>query len=744
MLVCTSWVMTGCEFGSSSDTSTYLINTSGGIGGSDGGIGGSAGNFKVGDYDTPQNISITTTGTVTIDFTPSAPAGIIGTNPLDITSNMIISVQSTEPATDTPYFVQGNPYIYISNGDGNLADEGSKVTGIKVNSGKTLTLAFNFTGEGNGAIFNLSHDFINNGTITLVESTEEDRGMAYWKSSSFVNRGTIALQGTKDGQHGGALIVECMYGIFNFGPINTYGSDNVDGNAGDGGFVDFYSEGAGVQNLGNIYGYGGIATGTTGNGGDSSGLALRCGDNGGTVFNGGTINCYGGSGIVNGGDGATDLGVHEGSERGIHFVAFAGGVLNTGTINTYGGAGGTGTAGAGGNVTFSPSYFGDIKSIGNINTYGGSTADDDGNANFGGNITVSNWDNEMGKPEKTTETKEFGFNIYEIAIAGNLNTSGGNVPADGTGSGGKGGDIYVNGYTNVTFVNYGKISGKGGNGNTAGTGADTYFCTNQNLFMNVPFDLQGGAGTTDESDGSAIGGNGGDIVAYTHGGTLENLGWINLSGGANINDVGVIINNEEVSTGGHGGEVDFNCYGSEGQIFNGGNITSLGGNDIGFEVDGTIGWGGNGGKVNMYCGEGGITNHGEINCSGGDGSYRGGHGGRKIIDAAPAGPPFDIPPFELPPIFKAKNGHEYIYLYGATFVDCPAAIIANGGNAVPTHVGSIGGNGSGVEIKTSSGGATVTYGPIIALGGTGETPGYHHDIIVGGVKIQHSNVPTSP
>ncbi|MCP4716647.1 MAG: hypothetical protein GY868_16120, partial [Deltaproteobacteria bacterium] len=114
----------------------FTMNTSGGDG-SDGyggngnglqiviggpGYGGSGGDIKVLD-----------TGVADAGFSfPSSVTTYLGDNPLTVTADTIVAVEAAEPAAGTPYMVNEEYRLFISDGDAVLGNAEEEVTGVSV------------------------------------------------------------------------------------------------------------------------------------------------------------------------------------------------------------------------------------------------------------------------------------------------------------------------------------------------------------------------------------------------------------------------------------------------------------------------------------------------------------------------------------------------------------------------------------------------------------------------------------
>jgi hypothetical protein len=720
-------VITGCRVGgvgSKGDVGQFIMDTSGGSGGADGGSGGGGGYVSLyTSYSSGADIEVLKVGEADATFPVANPAGNLGDNPLIISSPTTFSTTSTEPVTGTAYLYTDG-YFYIANGDG-AGNVDSEVTGLRNNS--TLTLPGNID-------INMDRDFINNGSVTTTEVATATPGYINLYCASFINRGTIALQGTASGGSGGDFYVYADYAVYNNGPINTYGANNADGNAGDGGSIDLMSAEYVVQNTAKLDSHGGTATGTSGFGGAAGYIYLESSedDGGASCFNSGHLAAYGGAGVSGGGNGnSVEM-----------FTGEIGDAINSGRIDTFGGDSSEGNGGDGSYVEIE-CQGGSVISNAHISTYGGSTTSLTGNGGTGGNIDFDVDD--YGDPDYITPEETYN---EDLQVSGNLITRGGSASSDlsATGSGGSGGYIYAYQsndyhplYQKHQMLGYGRIVTNGGDGNSGGEAGyvdmyhgdygennDTYFDCG-GVVNRADIEAKGGNGIIGSTTTSATGGDGNDIEFYSY----ETYRYYLVTEPENALRRMMIDNSGNIDTSGGDSIDSTSSYGHAGYIYmwshdgvqNSGNLTARGGDDNGTKVDGTAGYGGDGSSVTLWGERVSVDNTGVIDVSGGYGAYRGGDAG--YDDAY-------------------ETNYYGVLLANIDKVNTPGAIIGNGGNANPAVAGSMGGDGSRVEIWTESGVAGLTYGSVTADAGTGETDGLRNDIIIGGLLVQDEDPIPAP
>jgi hypothetical protein len=632
-------------------------------------------------------------GAADASFTPTASTPNLGDNPLAVTAITTITVEAVGPAVvGTPYLVLNNPNLYISDGDAAVADEPA-VTGISVASGTTLTLELNYTTY---AWVSLSNDIDNDGTITTDDVNATQRGNLRLDFASYHGNSTIDTSGTLDGQHGGYVEMYPIY-FFNRGTITTSGADNTAGAGGNGGYVVIDAI-YGIENTGNITADGGAASGAGtpgGNGGSIDCLAPY------SIHNSGNLSCRGGDGVESGGSG-----------NGMYFeVSEIGNLRNSGDLDTSGGAAsGAGFGGGFGGSIDMYAYGGDIINSGNLTTKGGDTTDPSSDGGSAGSIYLY--------VEYTSFPAE--APAGDVLFSGNADTSGGLAvtEAGATGSGGSGNFFVIEGNyggfplgQQIALLGYAGIDASGGNGNYGGDGGyvelscdqsydfltatDTPSC---NITNEAPIDAAGGSVVATATTTPADGGSGRSVEI-----------WTDLDYGMYDPDIDKVANSGNIDTsGGNSLESTVSWAGDAGYVriwgFNGvtnsGNIMARGGDDPGTD-GGTTGFGNDGDDLQLYAGLGPVTNSGDLTTDGGDGEYRGGYA-------------------------------SVIELFGPE-VSNSGALAANGGDADPLLLGSIGGDGSDVVLFSPDGMQGITQtGTVTNNGGTGETPGSDGDYYLGG------------
>ncbi len=668
----------------------YTINTTGADGGPAGGSGGDGGYVELySDYGSGGPIEILGTGAANAGWTPTAAVVNLGSNPLSITADTTIAVETVEPAAGTPYLVADDYDLYISDGDAGLANE-TPVTGISVALGTTLTLELNYSGA-TGVRISLSNDIDNMGTITTVDFSATQRGNMRLYMASYHGNSTIDTSGALDGQSGGDVRLYPNYSFFNNGTINTSGYGSTTGAAGSGGYVSIEADYS-FENTGDITTDGGTASGAGTTGGTGGYIDLETYYS--NLFNSGDLSSRGGDGLTAGGDGGYQY----------LYVDYVGDLRNSGNMDASGGDATAGDGGDGG-YFYVQLYGSDLINTGDLTTTGGSTTDSSSNGGDGGYIEVY---------------LDYGY-IYEytppgdILFSGNINTSGGLAvtTAGATGDGGDGGYFYVEGdYEDypmgqrIALLGYTGIDSSGGDGNYGGDGgnldlehyygwssSETYVPSG-NVTNEVDVNASGGSVVAGATTTPADGGDGGNSHMETdyYYGMLNpaidkavNKGNLNLSGGDSL----------ESTTNYTGDAGHFWLWGYNG-VTNTGNITAVGGDDFG-----TTGYGNQGDDIELYAELGPVKNSGDFDTSGGDGEYNGG---------------------------DADN----IDLFGPEVTNS-GNLTAVGGDADPVLAGSTGGDGDDVELYSPDGRNGITHsGTVTNNGGTGTTPGTDGDYILGG------------
>ena len=605
---------------------------------------------------------------------------------------------------DTLYLGQSSG-IYVADGYAGAADP--RVSGISVARGRTLTLGMN---SGSDTYINVNDDIENNGTITKTDSGESQLNLY---PTHYLGSGNVDNAGNVDRPNGGEVYISAM-GIINDGRINVSGYDDMTtSNEGDGGNVDL--SGAYIQNNDDIDASGGDAYGVwAGNGGSVNMSGMYTENNGridisggddvsdgaefGIAGNGGNVDIssnYGTNNTANidasggnGGEGGFGGSVHMGNNS-------EGIVRNAGNINVSGGASDD-SYGQNGGYFGIHSYDGTTINSGNVNATGGSTSDDSNNGGDGGEIQIytSNGGSHAGRGD--------------VLVSGNLDVSGGDAVANGTGSGGDAGgiDVYNELFSltdqRIALLGYKAINVNGGDGHNGGDSTG-YRCCGNGL------EMYANSGYDSPTDEYMIGSVSNDVP-------------INAQGGNSVSS------QEFGGNGGYGGEITFGTDNSssidhlDAQVTNSANIDARGGNSTGDY------WAGYGGGVDMYAYHG-VTNSGKINLDGGDGGEFGGWGGWTHMYVE-AGTATNSGAITADGGYGAQEGgHAFMYgnsinIYGYAGTVNSASLSADGGNADNPYEGdSYGGNGGYINLNSSNPVNTTSTGSITYSFGTGETDG---------------------
>ena len=631
-------------------------------------------------------------GSADADFSSITPDANLGSNPLDITTGITVDVfaeDADEPVAGTPYLIEDNGRLFVSDGNTVLGDE-DPVTGVSVSSGVTLTLGLNYTTY---ARISFDNDVSNSGVVTTVDVDEFHRGGLHIYPASYVGQADsrIDTAGTQDSQNGGNVLISADYSVYNHGTINTSGSDSVDDDAAIGGHVELYADNL-VQNTGDIDSSGGDAPNGDGGRGGNIDLASDFGN----MYNSGSLANHGGAGQLGGNGGQINL-------------YAVGDMLNSGDINAQGGVGGADDGGNGAGIEMF-AYGRKLVNSGSVLAMGGNTTDADSDGGDGGELYVYA---EYGPVNRNAPAGG-------LFVSGNIDLSGGDAVATGYGDGGAAGSVDVQVYgsnypseVGLVFRGYTDIDTTGGDANFGGS-AGNVLIFNDSVKANAGVYVPSG-NVTNEADVTARGGN---VVAEAEtipadggsGGnfrleTEDKYGYINP-------DLEIATNKGNVDvSGGNGLESTMTDSNRSGSIWlwgyngvsNTGNITANGGTDLGTDGDVT-GYGGYANDIGMYAELGQASNSGSITNNGGAGEYRGGR----------------------------SDGFE---LYGAT-VSNSGVISSNGGNADASLEGSVGGSGGWVEFFSPGGVAGVTHsGSVSHTAGTGETTHDDGAFIRGGMCI---------
>jgi hypothetical protein len=663
------------------------VKLQGGIGGNGAGKSGGDGNdFELYKQAGSGPVKVLKTGAVNAafegkTFTPSFGA-VKATVSATTTLSVLADCLATPPAANELYQVVNNSNLYKSNGATSACDAEEVVTGLDVASGATLTLGTNWNGA-TEAYLDLDADIRNRGKITVANASPTQRGHITLRPSSYIGSGKIETNGTAEGQNGGRIYVDADYAMINSGALNASGDDSTTMAAGNAGSIEL-GGGYYTQNKGSLTARGGNTTFLGAAGGDADSIELN--SDWGPVFNSGAIDGRGGEGAT-GGDGAD-----------VYMYAYLGKLFNSGKISAYGANSTVGDGGNGGYIDLE-SYGGELRNSGSVLAWGGDTTAPAGNGGSGNQLYAYT---------------DYG-SLYEYTPAGDLywsgqiDLSGGDAVATGTGNGGSAGNVYaevqgywINAKSNLVFLGYSKVQTYGGEGNHGGDGGD-YDLGNDNGYIYGYYETPttggsvisqaavvatGGNARATGDDPNGNGGRGGDLTMETDDYPTAQLtpssvkasqtGNVNLAGGTG---------RDQTSSNNDGG--DLFIWGYNGASFVG-TFTAKGGDDLGSEA-GAIGYGGDAGDFEVYS-ELGLTKvEGGININGGNGNYYGG-------------------------------SSNYVGVYGST-ISVASTIKANGGNADALEAGSQGGYGGYIELKATRPGSSTVTGSATYAGGTGATKG---------------------
>lgn len=664
------------------------IKLQGGIGGNGAGnYGGSGNDFELNKEAGSGDLKVLKTGAANAafegkTFTPSFGA-VKATVSATTTVPVLADCLATPPAANELYQVVNNSNLYKSNGATSACDAEEVVTGLDVASGATLTLGTNWDAA-TRAYVDLDADIRNRGKITVADASPTQRGHITLRPVSYIGSGKIETNGTAEGQNGGSIYVDADYAMINSGALNASGDDSTTVAAGNAGYIelrgDYYT-----QNRGSLTARGGNTTFLGAAGGDADYIELN--SDWGPVFNSGAIDGRGGAGAT-GGDGAD-----------VYMYAGLGNLFNSGKISAYGANSTVGSGGNGGYVDLE-AEGGQIRNSAGVLAWGGDTTDATGNGGNGNELYVYS---------------DYG-SLYEYTPAGDIywsgqiDLSGGDAVATGTGNGGSAGyvDVELDGSdvnlkSKLIFLGYSKIQTYGGEGNHGGSAGgyglynyDGYVDGDQyapapggSVISQAALVANGGNARATGADAQGNGGRGGYIYLETDYYPTAQLvptsqkvsqnGNVNIAGGAGRNQNSIYIN-----------------YGGYSWIwgYNGASITgtfnSDGGDDLG-ATSGTVGYGGYSPALYVYSELGVAKVAGNVSSNGGDGNYAGGY----------------------------SDG---MYIYGNT-INVAGNIKANGGNANPLEAGSQGGYGGYIELKATRPGSSTVTGSATYAGGTGATKG---------------------
>jgi hypothetical protein len=667
------------------DDGNAVISLKGGMGEGDTAFGGYGGQLYVSSY-ASAGLYVKTR---TLDADVTVPTPVypeeLGENGVTISTNTTVPVDPDTPAVDTPYMVSTDQFLYISDGDGDLADE-SPVTGLKVDAGVTLTLELN-ADTGTKAYLQFDDDVVIEGTVETANLPEvPDKGDLYMEvyghfttaagsmidtagddaasvGSEGGDAGSIEiyvydyngalLQGTIDASGGDGLGLGSggSGGTVDVDPSEEYGGTLINtgtidvsgGNGGQGGWageIHLDSEWA-VYNTGALYANGGAAT--AGYGG-----LIYFEPDAGSLHNSGDLYCNGGDGDAGGGW-AGSIQIYAGNE-------YAGDCINTGNLYASGGSAREfGQAGYGGFI-YLEAQGGNIISTGAILGNGGDAAGPFWGG-YGGQLVIQTYE---------STDMDYGEVVAPglIQITGDITLNGG----DGAYSGGYGGSMWVynDNYANEMFppvnptelLGYTLIDVSGGDGGYGGYGGSVGVSTEESFYGYDDYTSFPAGPVVNRVDIMAVGGNHsgyGGAPWFGYGGYVEleaegefysgftvclNSGNIDVSGGDGygsgtggsvwlyghdyVENTGAITAMGGETTGGESwtGYGGYIDIASSASSLNSGDVIATGGLGTGDPA-----YGGYGGEFFLY-GVDDVTNSGSIYCNGGDSTtYDGGNGG---------------------------------------------------------------------------------------------------------------------
>ncbi|BAV33765.1 hypothetical protein SCL_1454 [Sulfuricaulis limicola] len=562
-----------------------VIDSAGGDGGSQGGSGGRGADVTITKQGGTGPLEVRHDGSVDAGFTPTAYTPDLGVRPLVITQDTYIPLleYGGEPPAGTVYIYSYDDAVHVSDGDGQINDDDTRVTGIQVNPGATLRLGHDYAGY-QAQIF-LSNDLVNHGTITVpVDSPSWRRSGLELNVGNYVGTGVIDTSGVREGQHAGFARVYATGSIYNSGEMRTYGGDSRVENGGQGGDVWFKAGGV-IENTGRFLTRGGSSFSAAG--GNGGGFRL---DGFSHVRNAADHDTSGGDGVTAGGRG-TPFVVQSARPAEVRF---------TGSVDCRGGSAIEGTGGDGGG--FAVLGFGStIRFAGNIDARGGHTLGSTGNGGNGGLSQIVSQFYDGG--DNSTNTLGDDVPAGDIYWSGSILASGGASPRAGSGSGGMGGTVIVDLNTiwhpraqQLHYTGLARIRSNGGSGALSNEAGKV------TLENKTTYDVINGG--------------------YPPAGSLSNSSAILARGG------GVL----EGATGGlgqgsRGGRVELNGYAG---VSNSASIDASGGHDRA-ALGASQNIGGLAGYIYLQNTSGLLSNSGALAVNGGDGLRRGGNAGTAMF-----------------------------------------------------------------------------------------------------------------
>lgn len=679
----------------SSKTGAFTINTAGGLSGNNNGTaGGTGGSVSVSNTGGKNGVKIYNNGEAKTSFTVKLPTIELGANPYSVSAATTLTRTNAEPASGTLYQYSGNNNLYVSDGDGKVANE-DQVTDITVDSGVIFSLGRSAT-LGNATI-QVPGAVINHGTITTDTGTlaaANARNSLSITAFEYVSDGELSNSGsTSTILHAGSITVNSDNRIINTGAItaNGFAITGVASNGGNAANITLNAYGE-LENTGDISASGGTTDNTGSSGGNGAIIHLNTDYR--HLKNSGALTATGATSSVGGTGGRVRL-----------RTTAMGDIVNSGDISTAGGTSNAAGAGGGGFSAIPAIQLsalgGSITSSGSLTATGGEAKVDGSSGGDGGNISI------------TVDSGSFDSEPGHIVVSGNMATTGGNTTGSTSGVGGNGGSVTVSANHSsagvvasgssdvvVTLWGYTGISTNGGNGNDGGSAGSISFSTSATekrsgieysyageIMNEVPLTATGGNGVLQSAATTgATAGAGGSV-------SMTVSSWYDYFGGSEkVTNKADIVTTTGTAVHGNGitnaGSVSMSA--AKG-VNNSGDITAYGAADSGADTTTTsISFGQNGGSASFTAIGGSATNSGAISTAGGNGEEIGGAAG-------------DV-------TFFAVNSAN------------KAAITAVGGDAVATVAGSTGGDGGDVMV-TAKKSASNKKDSVTQTGGAGELPG---------------------
>lgn len=647
-LLATTIALTACGGSSSSNPEglsskkegTAVMSVKGGNSDYEAGDGGEI-NIEKRYSNAPLNITVR--GLPDTKYKPLKVEANLGTNSVEITSDTVISNDTSSLSTGDLYLYNQKMYEYDGEVDGGspvIGADSTRITGLSIAEGKTLTLD-----NGNSTLYlYLPNDLQNDGVITVAEDAGATSvGSVRLYLNNYIGTGDIDLAGKVVGQNGGDLRMYANL-VKNAGTINTSGHDGDDTEqGGSAGHVRLQTQTL-SENTGSILAKGGSSTGARTDNGDYVNISSQrdsvntgtidtsagSGVNGFSSYTAGSISMNAGNLLLNTGDITAD-----GSDS----------VLNDG--KTDGGVGGEG-----GYISFSTSGEGGegatyamprLVNTGNVQANGGDSVFDGYNAGEGGSI---NFD-----VEESYAGDQVQSNPAVLAISGNLKAEGGRAVTHEDTDENNAGD---GGYINIEhdsqsaselatyIVGYASFEASGGNGLLAGRGGniDVYTESNSNQDDAVSFapappldittNLIANAGSVVYSETltdtpSADDGGSVYVGIYTEHSSLQKKLTLNLEGD-------ISVNASNVKNGNTDDAGSIYIYGPQ-DVMVRGDFSSNGSNETGTD---NYNEGGEGGYIAMTSENNSVNYKGDISATGGTGENEGGDGGYFMVQSATA------------------------------------------------------------------------------------------------------------